>query len=96
MRECSARTGRNNRNLKRQYRARNEHRSLGYIGAISTQLARMARADGFETLASLLEMAALEAATTSKNARRDADMVFSGQLPVPAQSDEANNDTRSH
>jgi hypothetical protein len=40
--------------------------SAGQIGALVVQLARMARTGGLETLAHILDMAALEAETTSR------------------------------
>ncbi len=41
--------------------------SAGQIGALVVQLAGMARTRGLETLAHILDMAALEAETTSRN-----------------------------
>jgi len=43
-----------------------ERLSAGQIGALAVQLARMARTGGLETLAHILDMAALEAETTSR------------------------------
>jgi hypothetical protein len=38
----------------------------GYIGEMTVELAKMARSDGLDLLANLLEMAALEAESVSK------------------------------
>lgn len=59
-------TAENHHHLTRGDRAKIESGSLSYVRAISTQLAQIARTDGFETLASLLDMAALEAASAAK------------------------------
>ena len=45
-----------------------EDRGAAYISDVTVQLAQMARTDGFEVLAYLLEMAALEAEAASKKA----------------------------
>jgi hypothetical protein len=43
-----------------------EYHFRAYIGEMTVELAKMARSDGLDMLASLLEMAALEAESASK------------------------------
>ena len=45
-----------------------QNHCAGYIGEMTAQLAKMARDDGLDLLAHLLEMAMLEAETVGKNA----------------------------
>ena len=50
--------------MKPQLKEQNNHRSA-YIGAMTAELAEMARTDDLRTLAVLLDMATLEAHTVS-------------------------------
>ena len=85
-------TAQDHHHLTRRDRAKSESCSLGYIRAISAQLAQIARTDGFETLASLLEMAALEATSASKKQR--AARIKAPQIvpSAPAQDEKINNE----